>query len=499
MGAALCLVACRSYSSSPVTVTIVATNDMHGVVWPVKAVWRGEADPPLAGGFSALSHLVTRIRNEKKNVLLLDAGDFFQGTPEGNMSLGEIPLIVMNYLGYDALTLGNHDFDFGVEPVISLARSATFSFLAANLRIIDPVLSPFFRDYAIFDVAGVRVLVIGVTTPGLVQYSAPGLENYLLAEKEEDAVRRVIEETAGGYDVCVVLSHIGDQRDRELAAAVDGIDIIVGGHSHTGIEEPIKVNSTLIVQGHGRNTTAAVLTFDCRPRTRGVTGASYQLLELEYDELRRDPAVELLLEYLTASVREAVDIEIGWAVEGLARGRELESSPLGSFIADVISQTAGADFALHNRAGIRADLPSGPVTKRDILEVSPFENTIVVMDMTGAEIMDLLGYIFRRDYYAYDFSEGISVTVDASAQPDERVAEVLVRNEPVNNARVYRVATNSFIAEAIARHRGPDDPVRIADTGVLLRDAIAGAVSARDEFTYSFSPRVKAIEFEFSR
>lgn len=481
-----------SRTPPPVRVTIVGTNDIHGAVWPVPAFWRNQPDPPPVGGFAALAHYVGRIREENENVLLLDAGDFFQGTPEGNLSLGEIPLLAMNYLGYDALALGNHEFDFGVELVLNLSRKAAFPFLAANMEVIDPRLPDFFRDYAVFDFEGVRILVIGVNTSRLFAMTEPDLESQLAVSGEEDAVRRVMEETAGEWEVCLVLSHIGLERDRELAAAVDGIDFIFGGHSHTGLREPVEVNSTRIVQTYGRNTTAAVLDFEYCRRAGEVTGTDYRLIELDYSEETSDPGMELLLEYATAGIRELMDVEIGRAAHGLSRDRGLPSSPIGSFVADVIQESAGADFAFYNRTGIRKDLPAGPITRRDVFETIPFDNSIVVVEMDGAEVGEMLAYFFRWDNYSYDFSDGVMISLDLAADPDSRVTGVLVGDEPLDEVRGYRVATNSFIAGSLAGRRGEEDPLALDDTGVVVRQAVEDRIASEGKFSYSFTPRVEA-------
>ena len=494
LAAGIGITASGLFSAPPVRITIVSTNDIHGALWPVRAFWRKEPDPPTVGGFSALAYYVRRIRDENENVLLLDAGDFFQGTPEGNLSLGEIPLLAMNHLGYDALTLGNHEFDFGVEPVASLSRRAAFPFLSANLDILDPARPPFFRDYVILERSGVKIRVVGVINPDLHASVEADLEDQLAVGDAAEAVRRVLEETAGKWDVSVVLSHSGLERDRELAAAVEGIDFILGGHSHSGMEEMETVNSARIGQTYGKATTAAVLSFDCRGGT--VSGVDYRLIELEYDEERSDPAMELLLEYATAEIRDRMDVEIARSPGGLSRARAVESSPLGCFVADVILRSGEADFAFCNRAGIRADLPSGSVTRRDVFQVLPFQNTVVVMELSGEEVGGLIDHLFGWGGYGYDFSEGVLITVDPDAEPDAWVKGVLVGGRPLEPDRTYRVATNSFLIRAVARRRPADNPLRVEDTGINVREAVEEALAAAGEFAYSFRPRVVALEEE---
>ena len=200
--------------------------------------------------------------------------------------------------------------------------------------------------------------------------------------------------------------------------------------------------------------------------------------------------MELLLEYATAEICALMDVEIARCAGGLARGRELKSSPIGSFIADVIRDSSGAEFAFYNRAGIRADLPVGTVTRRDVFQVLPFNNTIVVMEMTGADIAGLLDYCFGWDGYSYDFSDGVLITVDPEAEPAGRVREVRVGGEPLDDGRVYRVATNSYLAGSIAKRRAVEAPLRLEDFGVLVRDALEETISSPGDLEYSFSSRV---------
>ncbi len=482
--------------SAPARITIVGTNDIHGVLWPVAAFWRETPDPPPVGGFAALSYYVNRVREERENVIVLDAGDFFQGTPEGNLSLGMIPLAAMNRIGYDALALGNHEFDFGVEPVVELAAAADFPFLAANLKVVDPALPDFFRDYAIIEAEGVRILVIGVITPNLFYVTEPDLTGLLSVGEVERAVSRVMEETAGEWEVCVVLSHIGFEGDRELAAAVEGIDFIVGGHSHTGLTEPVAVGSTLITQTFGRNTTVSVLTFGFCRREGSVTTVDYELIELDYAEGTRDPEMEAFLEEATAEIRARMDVEIARAAEGLNRGRDLKSSPLGSFVADAIREAAGADLAFQNRAGVRADLPAGAVTRRRVFEISPFENTAVAAELTGAELAELIGHLFRREGYAHDFSDGVLITVDPDSTGADRIVEISWEGRPLRPDRRYRVATNSFLAASLSRRLPPDRAVEFKDTGIPVRRALERSIGARPEFSYEFKPRVRGLNEE---
>jgi len=453
--------------------TILHTNDIHGQVLP-----RG-----ASRGLVALGRRIRQERDAARQagdaVLLLDAGDLFKGTPEGDLTDGQVVVEWMNHLGYDAVAVGNHEFDHGIEVAERLAEAAEFPFLAANLYEEQGGERPAWlgrgtpegplRGAAllktVYDGWGraLRVGIVGTTPANLASVTLAGLTAGLRAEDEVAALRPVLDALPRDLDLVVLVSHSGIERDTRVAAALgERVDVIVGGHNHRTLPEGQREGSVLMTQTGAKTEFLGRVQVDFPPGESPRAVA--ELLEPGDD-------LEAVLAPHVAEVQREFAEVVGELQAPLRRASGFASSALGNLETDLMRQLTGAGVALQNKPGIRADLEAGPVTRRAVYEVAPFGNAVVSMQLSGAQLRELLESCLADERSVCDVS-GLTVRFDLARPPGERVVGIQVGEKPIEDERSYRVATNDFLA------RGGDDKVVFTqgsereETQRLLRDLL---------------------------
>ena len=442
---------------------VLHTNDYHG--HPLKFY---NYPAPDVGGLPAIATIAEQTRAEYDNVLILDAGDINTGRPESNFYESAPDIIGYNYIGYDAMTLGNHEFDKPLEVLEAQKNLASFPFLSANVRYADGRLVA--EPYIVKNLGGIRVGIFGLTTSETPKVTMPTITGSLIFEDEVAAARRMVAELAPQTDIIIALTHMGlydenNRGSRRVAAAVDGIDLIIDGHSHSKIDEPVMVNGTPIVQAWqwGMYVGKAILTitdgevvdFSWEPipvnlknRSKDAEGNSvYTYIDKEIPE---DPFLLAALQPYADQVEVLLSEEIGTAASlfnnEAVRTRE---TGLGNLVADAMlwaTKGQGADFAIQNGGGIRSAIPEGPISKKVIYEVLPFDNSVMTVEMTGREVQTMFDYIpeIPRGSGAFpQVSQGVEFTVDFGAGETRNLR---INGQPVDPNKVYKVATNSFMA-----------------------------------------------------
>ena len=378
------------------TLTILHTNDIHGHLTAWKG-WEGDLKDKTVGGFGRLAGAIAQARKEPKDALLLDAGDLLGDSMIADLTEGKAMVEALNHLGYDAMSIGNHEPDFGTDVLRQRMKDATFPVLAANL-IERKGSKPFARPYFIKKVAGVSVGVLGLAYPKTAWTTASKNVAEVEFQDPVPAVRHYLPKMRhDGAELIVVLSHLGLSGDKALARAVDGIDVIVGGHSHNRMLKAEEVGNTLIVQAgaHGSDLGRLELTVE-----RGkVTANVCTLTLLDHDKVKADDAAERLLERLLEPHRKAMDKVVGKAADWLVRSQTLagqearkrdEESPIDSLFADILCEETGADFALLPGVGYGVAIPSGAITAAHLRQMVPHEGKVVTMRLSGAQITEVL-------------------------------------------------------------------------------------------------------------
>jgi 5'-nucleotidase/UDP-sugar diphosphatase len=440
-------------------VTILYTNDFHSAFDPIPAYWL--AGSPRLGGAAHLATLVEKIRARERPVFLFDTGDMFTGMLS-NLTRGEALMEMMRAMSYDAMTIGNHEFDYGSENFTRQMNSVAFPVLGANI-FYKGTDHPYARPSVIVEKDAVRVGVIGIIGEDARSVALPSGITSLDFHDPVPIVRALVRELRDRVDVVVVLAHQGKtgpmqtdaearpevQRDFDedvrLCGEVPGIDVFVGGHAHRGIEVPFvhPATGTRIVQTYGYGTRLGYLKL--RLQGRRIVGHEGELLEVWTDENPPNAAVAGLVEGYRRRLEAQIGQVVGRSRVRLVRDYRAESS-LGDFVADVMRETTGAAVAVHNAGGLRADIPAGVVTNGHVLDALPFLNTVVEVDLTGAQLREVLeqGLTLERGLIQ---TSGLRGTYDLARPAGRRLVSVSVGGLPLDDARVYRVATNSFVAE----------------------------------------------------
>lgn len=428
---------------------------------------------PDVGGMAARSTLINIVRAEVEeaggHVLLLSAGEVNIGTPESDLLHAEPDFKLMNMLGYDAMTLGNIDISSNPVEVLRQQREwAGFPFLSAN--IVEKGTGEFLVDpYIIKEFDGLKVAIFGLTIEGdeIISKYSDNLESRNVIETAKGLVPKLKTEA----DLVIALTHIGFHEtssphrtpgDILLAKEVPEINVIVGGQSRTVLEKPEVVGDTLIVQAgsYGLYVGRLDLTFDSE--ANAVTAYTYTLIpvnlkkRVKYHDksyymyvdkgYEEDPAVLEFIQPYLEQVDELLSQPVGEALDRLDGEREFiyfQETNLANLVTDGMRAKTGAEIAFQNAGGIRKGIEPGPVTYRDILAVLPFRDTLVLLDMTGEQVMDVLSYAATIEPGASMFLHVSGLSwINNKGIPEQ----VRIGDAPIELERMYKVVTNSYLA-----------------------------------------------------
>ncbi|MGI8386757.1 5'-nucleotidase C-terminal domain-containing protein [Robertmurraya sp. P23] len=440
----------------PFTLSLLHTNDTHAYVEQ----------------FPRLITAVNELRAQKENSLLLNAGDVFSGTLYFRQYLGLADLYFMNQLGFDAMTLGNHEFDKDSATLANFIKQAEFPIVSSNVNMTnDSELGPLFNDSIggtneqgeifpaiIKQVDGEEVGIFGLTTEDTAFLANPG-DNVVFEDAVEKAIETVEMLEAQGVDKIITLSHLGYQPDVELAGQVDGIDVIVGGHSHTTLTEPVvieKEEPTLIVQANEYLKYLGVLdvTFDENGVIANYAGELKALSAYAEDAAAKAKVEEYKLP-LTELQKQVVG-STSVVLNGVRDDVRSKETNLGNLITDGMVAKANefipTYIAMQNGGGIRASIDQGDITLGEVLTVLPFGNNLVTLDLTGEEILAALEHsVSAPGAGGFMQVAGLKFKYDAAKPVGERVwyVEAMTANgyEELQLDKTYRVATNAFTAD----------------------------------------------------
>ena len=430
-------------AAGTVDLTILHINDFHGNLLPKP----GKDGKPATGGMAWIAKMASDERAKNpEGTLLLSAGDMFQGTPISNLFRGKPVIEAMNRMGFDAMAIGNHEFDWGMEAFQDLRKAAAFPFLSANIADNKGSLLPGVKPYAVFQRKGLKIAVIGITTPETHYATKPGNLKGFRVNAVEKALPAVIEKVRKeGAGPVIVLSHMGLDEDREMASAVKGIDLIVGGHSHTEVKKPVVVDSTIIVQAGYYGQQLGVLNFSVDTDTKKITRYPERKILRKVKAGPDDPydeAVAAIVKKYDDQIRGEFGRVVGETRVDLAK-RPFESN-LGNLVCDAMRDATGAAVAIQNNGGIRTTIPKGKITLEQVFMLLPFDNNLMTMDLTGAQIVALLEQNAKTEGMLQ--VSGLKVVYDMSAPEGSRVKELFVGGRLAEPSRTYRVTTNDFLA-----------------------------------------------------
>jgi 5'-nucleotidase / UDP-sugar diphosphatase len=453
-------------ASAEYTLTILHTNDFHDRFEPISAFDSGCSDEDNAAGecFGGTARLVTAVaeaRARSNNSILVDGGDQFQGTLFYTYYKGAMAAEFMNLLGYDAMAVGNHEFDDGPEALRAFADALEAPLLMANADYAaEPLLVDAVLPSLVIEQGGERIGLIGLTPQDNDVLASPG-PNVTFTDPIAAVQREVDALTADGITKIILLSHSGMPVDQEIAAAVPGVDVIVGGHDHTFLSNtaenakgpyPVMVGNTAIVQSYayGKYLGELNVTFDDAGVVTSAVGEPI-LLDASVAE---DPAVVARIDELGVpleAIRNEVVAEAAAMIEGdRAVCRVMECSG-GNLIADAMLDRVadqGIQIAVMNSGGIRAPIDAGEITKGEVLTVLPFQNTLSTFSVSGQTVLDALenGVSQVADGSGRFLQvSGMTFVVDLAMEPGSRISDVMVAGAPIDPAATYGLVSNNFV------------------------------------------------------
>ena len=394
--------------------TILHSNDMHG------DFFSEENGKEVIGGASRLSGYVSKVRQEEENVIYAIAGDMFRGNIIDSEFQGISTIEIMNMISPDIVTIGNHETDYGLAHLLFLEKCAKFPIINANL-FIKTNRSRLFKPFKIIEIDGMKILFIGIVTEAvLANAKNEGLIGTFvdISEAAEEVGHICNTYNAIDIDYTVLLTHIGFEEDKQLAALLDpswGVDVIIGGHSHTFIKEPAIVNDILIVQaGTG---TDQIGRFDLVIDTKNncTHKWKWKCIPVNDKNCPRDEKLEELIN----GYKGETDLKYGRVVTRL--NRELthpdryRETELGDLFADILRDSLGLDVMLLGSGSIRKPNLGPIVTLQDLMEIFPYDDSIHMVVTTGKQLKQMIKYMLREEAFTgdhtefYQFSDGLQV------------------------------------------------------------------------------------------
>ena len=446
----LCLISASSLFAGDGELVILHTNGIHGAFLPREARWLDSR--PMIGGFGPLSGALKIERASDQPILLLDAGDFMTGNPitdlEVNGAIGGAMLEFFDLLNYDLITLGNHEFDVSTLNAKRLAATSKIPIVSANIRHVvfhqqESLELLTDEGWKIFSVDGIRVGVIGLVMEDLTEsISRVGNEDLRISPPVEE-VRTAVEQIDPKTDLIVLLTHQGIDADRNLAEQLEGVDVIVGGHSHTRIDPPEITNNVIIVQAGAYCLYLGKLWL--KVEDDEVVDYEGKLIPLWVDSLQATPEVAALVKLY----QDTLEHEFGKTLLTLDEdwiAASYEESTLGSWLADRLREYGNGDFAVINSGGIRKDLLKGPLRVMDIREMLPFSNRVVSFTCTGEQLQKLVET--NAIAGASRSNEILQVSglsykiIRSTGQP----TQILVNGKPLDPNKTYKGISIDYVA-----------------------------------------------------
>ena len=474
--------------------TVLHTNDNHGRFWHNHKNQYG-----MAARKTLIDDIRAEVAAEGGHVLLLSGGDINTGVPESDLQDAIPDFKGMNLIGYDAMAVGNHEFDNPRAILKMQEELAEFPFLSANI-IDNSTGKTLFKPYTIFNIDGLRVAVMGLTTDDTPKATSAKNVEGLTFKKPVEVAKTLVPELEKKADIIIATTHMGHYDngkhgvnapgDVTLARQVNGIDMIVGGHSQDALFEPDVQNGTWIVQAKewGKYVGRADFTY----KDGKLSLDDYELIPVNYKgstvTLEHDQEMLDLLTPYQEKGSKMVDIAIGSTDARLQGERsEVRFKPtnLGTLLTRSFMEKTNADFAITNGGGIRASIEPGEISYKDVLTVFPFGNTLTTIDMTGEQALDYLQAVGQMptDSGAFAHFSGVDMIIEKGI-----IRDVKIGGQPVDKNKIYKMATLNFGANGGDGYPKLSDHPGYIDTGFTDADVLR-------EFIEQHSP-IKVADYE---
>lgn len=496
--AIICFLSVSAFAAGQEDIVILYENDVHCEI----------------EGYSVISAMKKELKEEYAYVGVVTSGDFLQGGSLGSISKGEYIVRLMNLVGYDAIALGNHEFDYGLDRIYELADMLDTKPLCANFKKLGE--GECFAPYSIVSYGDVKIAYIGIvtpTTPDTTSFPSEFLDENkkLIYTFSKDDLAQVVQENisrarAEGADYVIALSHVGDDENEyntiDIVAETIGLDVVLDAHSHSVIESNIlidKAGNEVLHTSTGTkfaNIGKLIITED------GITS---ELISLE-EYTKTDPVVDECIEQIMAEYSEVGNKKVADCGFDLIthdpdgnRIIRMSETNLGNLISDALRNVLGADIAYFNGGAIRSDVKSGEITFNDLLNVLPFNNTGVVVRVSGKTVLEMLETAVAKwplENANFPHVSGMTFSVNTLGEENNRVYNVKIANsesgkyEALDPEKMYTVASSSFIliecGDGMSMFEGAEI---VSDTGILDIEVLENYII--DELGGDFGERYK--------
>ena len=474
--------------------TILHTNDFHDRFEPIS-----KYDGPCSaedntagecfGGSGRLMTAITEARERAGNSILVDGGDQFQGTLFYTQYKGALAAEMMNQMGYDAMTVGNHEFDDGPEVLRGFIDALEFPVLMSNADVTaEPLLADKLAKSTVIEKGGEQIGLIGLTPQDTHELASPG-DNITFSDPVAAVQGEVDLLIARGVNKIIVLSHSGYSVDQKVAAETTGVDVIVGGHTNTLLSNtderaegpyPTMVGETAIVQAYayGKFLGELNVTFDDEGN---ITKAEGEPLIMDAAVTEDQPTVDRIAEAAKPleEIRNRVVAETAEAIDGERGNCRAQECSMGNLVADAMLDRVkdqGIDVAIANSGGLRASIDAGEVTMGEVLTVLPFQNTLSTFQVTGAQLIEALeNGVSQHEEGAGRFPQvaGMSFAFDPKAEAGSRISDVMVAGEPIDLEKTYGAVSNNYVRNGGDGYAMFKDAANAYDYGPDLADVTA--------------------------
>jgi len=458
--------------------TILHSNDMHG---DFLAEVKG-AEGHLIGGLSLLSSYINRVRREEENVLYCISGDMVQGSLIDAEYKGISTIEIMNYLAPDVVTLGNHELDYGLPHLLFLEKMANFPIVNANLYI-RKYNKRLMQPYIIIDKAGFDILFIGVITEVVLDSLKMDREvgSFISLEEASQEIGKICNAyRSSDIDLTVVLTHIGFEADKELAAMLRpewGVDLIIGGHSHTILEQPAVVNDILITQAGSGTDQIGRFDIVVDDDTNRIVEWKWRLLPVDSTLATPDAELQRYIDSFKEEVDRKYNTIITKLAQPLTHPERTVETALGNLFADIVAERAGVDVALIGSGSIRQPTMGPLVTLGELRAVFPYDDVLYRFTVSGAQLRQMLGHFMhtenrRRQGECYQLSGAVRAVYD-----NERAAfqSLTLHGQPLDDAKPYTITVQGYHYKNAAKNLGLTEEALTAVHGPQVI-----ATSARD-------------------
>jgi 5'-nucleotidase len=427
--------------------TILHSNDMHGDFLAEVGGQKGE----LLGGLALLSGYINKVRKEEENVLYVIAGDMVQGSIIDSEYKGISTIEIMNFLAPDVVALGNHEFDYGLPHLLFLEKVANFPIVNANLYIKE-YNKRLMKPYIILKKAGFDILFTGIITEKVIDSIKMDklVGSFITLREASKEVGRITNAYKNDdIDLTIILTHIGFESDKELARILKpewGVDLIIGGHSHTILEKPEKINNILIAQaGVGTNQIGRfdIIVDD---ETNSIVDWKWKLIPITSKIAQPD---KKLLEYID-SFKKEVDRKYNSVLcrftEKLVHPERTVETPLGNLFADAFAESAETDVMLVGSGSIRAKELGPVVTLMDFMGCFPYDDSLTRFEIPGSKLKRIFEHIMRPENRN---SEGECYQVNSNIKAvyndkEKKLVSLDFKNDPVDNEKFYTICIQGY-------------------------------------------------------